>query len=103
MLDREVADETALRQRREEVEAAYQEVQERLAELEAALAEDAPVLAQAQETFLQLSTLQERLRATHQLATERWRNLSAEPEEERPGRDPDAARGRGGRAARAGA
>ena len=49
----------------------YEQVQERLAELEAALAEDAPVLAQAQETFLQLSTLQERLRATHQLATER--------------------------------
>ncbi len=89
VLDREVADETALRQRREEVEAAYQEVQERLADLEAALAEDAPVLAEAQETFLQLSTLQERLRATHQLATERWRNLSAEPEEEGNGHDPE--------------
>ena len=64
-------------------------MQERLAELEAALAEDAPVLAQAQETFLQLSTLQERLRATHQLATERLRNLTTEVEDERPGRDPD--------------
>ena len=39
--------------------------------------------------FLQLSTLQERLRATHQLATERLRNLTHRAEEERPGRDPD--------------
>src|SRR5262249_24409088 len=38
---------------------------------------------------LQLSTLHERLRATHQLATERFRNLTAEVEEERPGRDPE--------------
>ncbi len=60
-----------------------------MAELEAALAEDAPVLAQAQETWLHLSTLQERLRATHQLATERSRHLATEVEEERPGRDPD--------------
>jgi chromosome segregation protein len=88
-LDREVADETALRARRQEVEAQHEHVQERLAELEAALAEDAPVLAQTQETYLQLSTLHERLRATHQLATERFRNLSSEVEEERPGRDPD--------------
>jgi chromosome segregation protein len=88
-LDREVADETALRMRREEVESAHEQVQARLSELESALALDAPVLAQAQETFLRLSTLRERLRATHQLATERLRNLSAEPEEERPGRDPE--------------
>jgi chromosome segregation protein len=88
-LDREIADETALRERREEVEAEYEQVQARLADLEAALAEDAPVLAQSQETFLRLSTLQERMRATHQLAVERWRNLTTEVEEERPGRDPD--------------
>jgi chromosome segregation protein len=88
-VNREIADETALRERREEVEASFDQVQERVADLEAALAEDAPVMAQAQETFLQLSTLQERLRATHQLATERYRNLSTEQEEERPGRDPD--------------
>jgi chromosome segregation protein len=88
-VDREIADETALRARREEVEAQHEQIQERLAELESALAEDAPVLAQAQETYLQLSTLHERLRATHQLATERFRNLSAEVEEERPGRDPE--------------
>jgi chromosome segregation protein len=88
-LDREVADENALRERRELVEAEYEHVQERLAELETALAADAPVLAQAQETYLQLSTLNERLRATHQLATERLRNLSAEQQEEHAGRDPE--------------
>jgi chromosome segregation protein len=88
-LHREIADETALRERREVVEEQYGAIQERLVELEAALAHDAPVLAQAQETFLNLSTLQERLRATHQLATERWRNLATEVEEERPGRDPE--------------
>ncbi|GAA1758104.1 chromosome segregation protein SMC [Luedemannella helvata] len=88
-VDREVADEAALRARREEVEAAHAEVQERLAELEAALAEDAPVLARAQDTHFQLATLQERLRATHQLADERLRNLSTAVDDERPGRDPE--------------
>jgi chromosome segregation protein len=88
-LHREIADETALRDKREEVERAHAEVQDGLAELEAALAQDAPVLAQAQETFLNLSTLQERLRATHELATERWRYLATEIEEERKGPDPE--------------
>jgi chromosome segregation protein len=88
-LDRDVADETALREKREQLEEAYARVDERLTELEVALGEDAPALARAQEAFLQLSTLQERLRATHQVATERLRGLSAEPEHERPGRDPD--------------
>jgi chromosome segregation protein len=89
VLDREVADETALRLRREQVEADSAQVQGRVAELEAALAEDAPLLAQVQETYLHLTTLTERMRATHQLAGERLRNLSIEPEEERPGQDPE--------------
>ncbi len=88
-LDREVADETAVREKREVVEEQHEEAERRLSELEAALAHDAPVLAQAQETFLQLSTLTERLRATHQLATQRLRNLAVDHEEERSGRDPE--------------
>jgi chromosome segregation protein len=88
-LEKEIADETALRERRAEVEARHQEIEARLAALEATLAEDAPELAHAQETVLQLSTVQERLRATHQLALQRWRNLTAEEPEVRPGRDPD--------------
>ncbi|GAA2334231.1 chromosome segregation protein SMC [Dactylosporangium salmoneum] len=88
-LDREIADETALRARREEVEAEVEAVNERLAALEAEHAADAPVLAEAQDTWYQLSTLQERYRSLHQLAAERHRNLAAAPVEERPGRDPD--------------
>ncbi|MFK3980209.1 chromosome segregation protein SMC [Micromonospora sp. NPDC050397] len=88
-LDKEIADEAALRDRREQVEAEHTEVQHRLAELEAALAEDAPLLTRAQETWYKLSTLQERFRSTEQLARERLRHLSATPDDERPGRDPD--------------
>ncbi|MFC6017441.1 chromosome segregation protein SMC [Plantactinospora solaniradicis] len=88
-LDKEIADEAALRQRREQVEREHAEVQTRLAELEAALAEDAPLLTRAQDTWYQLSALQERFRSTEQLARERLRHLSATPDDERPGRDPD--------------
>ncbi|AEB43414.1 chromosome segregation protein SMC [Micromonospora maris] len=88
-LDREIADETALRQRREEVEAEHTEVQARLGELEEALAADAPLLAAAQDTWYKLSALQERFRSIEQLAMERLRHLSATPDDERPGRDPD--------------
>ncbi|MEV5764572.1 chromosome segregation protein SMC [Micromonospora sp. NPDC052213] len=88
-LDREIADETAVRERREQVEAEHTEVQSRLAELEAALAEDAPLLAAAQDTWYKLSALSERFRSIEQLARERLRHLSATPDDERPGRDPD--------------
>ena len=88
-LDKEVADETALRERREDVEGEHATVQRRLGELEAGLAEDAPLLAAAQDAWYKLSSLQERFRSTEQLASERLRHLSATPEDERPGRDPD--------------
>jgi chromosome segregation protein len=88
-LDKEIADEAALRQRREQVEREHAEVQTRLAELEAALADDAPLLTRAQDTWYQLSALTERFRSTEQLARERLRHLSATPDDERPGRDPD--------------
>ncbi|MEU8182258.1 chromosome segregation protein SMC [Micromonospora sp. NPDC049047] len=88
-LDREIADETALRERREQIEGEHVEVQGRLGELEAALAEDAPLLAAAQDTWYKLSALQERFRSIEQLARERLRHLSASGDDERPGRDPD--------------
>ncbi len=88
-LDREVADQEAVRVHKERVETEYTEVQSRLAGLEAQLAADAPILARAQETWYRLSTLEERLRSTAQLATERLRHLSAQPDDERPGRDPE--------------
>ncbi|MEU7950417.1 chromosome segregation protein SMC [Micromonospora chalcea] len=88
-LDKEIADETALRERRELIEAEHGEVQGRLGELEAALAEDAPLLAAAQDTWYRLSALQERFRSIEQLARERLRHLSAAGDDERPGRDPE--------------
>src|SRR4051812_10037109 len=88
-LDKEIADETALRQRREQIERAAAEINERLTGLEAAHATHAPLLARAQETWYQLSALQERFRSTQQLAGERLRNLTSTVEEERPGRDPE--------------
>src|SRR5690606_32894526 len=74
-LDKEIADEQALRARREQIEAEYAQVQRRVAELEAAMAADAPVLARAQETWYRLSALEERFRSTAQLAAERHRFL----------------------------
>ncbi|HKT05161.1 MAG TPA: AAA family ATPase, partial [Rugosimonospora sp.] len=88
-LEKEIADESALRARREEIERQLGEVQARLATLETEHALDAPILARAQETWYQLSALQERFRSTEQLAAERHRHLSAAGEDERPGRDPD--------------
>ncbi len=90
-LEAEVADETALRLRRAEVEEALAAAQGREAELEIALAEGAPVLARAQETWYRLSGLRERLRGLGDVAGERARRLAeVQQEEERPGRDPEA-------------
>jgi chromosome segregation protein len=88
-LEQEVADEAELRSRQERLGREHAEVAGELAALEAALAADAPALAAAQDTWFQLSTLQERFRSTSQLATERLRHLTAPEEAERPGRDPD--------------
>ncbi|GAA4592052.1 chromosome segregation protein [Actinoplanes octamycinicus] len=88
-LDKEIADESAMRQRRGEVEEENREVQRMLADLEFAHAEDAPLLQAAQDTWYKLSALQERFRSTEQLATERLRHLAATPDDERPGRDPE--------------
>jgi chromosome segregation protein len=89
-LDAEVADETLLMDRRREVESALQDAQRREAELEAAVAAEAPRVTRAQETWYRLAGLRERFRGTASLAAERVRHLAADPVEERPGRDPDA-------------
>jgi chromosome segregation protein len=88
-LDKDVADEEAIRARRAEVEAGLAEARAREADLEQAVAADAPRAARAQETWYRLSALEERLRGTASLAAERARHLAAEPEQPRPGRDPD--------------
>ncbi len=90
MLEQEVADETALRERQGEVEAALAAGQAREAVLEAELTADAPLLARTQETWYRLSALRERLDGTMSLASERVRLLAPEAAEEpTPGRDPD--------------
>ncbi|MFS2292910.1 MAG: chromosome segregation protein SMC [Actinomadura sp.] len=88
-LEQEAADEAAIRERRTETERALNEAQEREALLEAEEAEQAPVLAQAQDTWFKLSALKERLRGVADLAAERHRNAAEAREEERRGRDPE--------------
>ncbi|WP_113693537.1 chromosome segregation protein SMC [Amycolatopsis albispora] len=88
-LAKEEADEHAARARRHEVEQALEIVTAQENELEASLAEDAPRLTAAQETWYKLSALAERLRGTVRLAVERQRHLSAAPDAHSGGRDPE--------------
>ncbi|MFN8080472.1 MAG: chromosome segregation protein SMC [Kineosporiaceae bacterium] len=88
-LEQEVADENALRVRREEVEVELTEGRRRLADLEQDAAEAAPRLARAQETWYRLSSLRERVRGTASMAADRQRLLGEEAPERTPGRDPE--------------
>ncbi|TQM44171.1 chromosome segregation protein SMC [Pseudonocardia cypriaca] len=87
-LAREEADEASARARRAEVEEQLSVARVEQERLEAALAQDAPRLAAAQDTWYRLSALAERLAGTVRLAQERSRHL-ADPQERAPGRDPD--------------
>ena len=86
-LEQELADESVLVARREEVEQALATGREREAALEAALREDLPALSAAQETLSSLGALRERLRGTQSLAAERVRNAAGvqDAEEEQAG------------------
>jgi chromosome segregation protein len=88
-MEREAADEAAIRARRAELDASLGSARERETELDAAAQAQALVLGQAQQTWFQLSSLTEKLRGVQGLAAERVRLLGAEQEPERPGRDPD--------------
>ncbi len=87
-LAREEADEASARARRAEVEEQLSVARVEQERLEAALAQDAPRLAAAQDTWYRLSALAERLAGTVRLAQERGRHL-ADPQERTPGRNPD--------------
>ena len=90
VLDAEVADETALRQRRALVEAEVETIRSREEALDAQSAVEGPALVTAQETYYQLNSLREKFRGTQNLAQERSRFLNEEAEEARTsGRDPD--------------
>ncbi|MDQ1465146.1 MAG: chromosome segregation protein, partial [Actinomycetota bacterium] len=88
-LQQEVADETALRERRAEVEGELNQAKIREAHIEAAMTSEARDLARAQETWYRLSSLRERLRGTASIAAERQRHVRATEEETREGRDPE--------------
>jgi chromosome segregation protein len=88
-LQREEADEAVIRERRATLEQDLAAAREQEAELDRAVAQRGAAFTQAQQTWFDLSSLTERLRAVSGLANERTRLLSAEPEPERPGRDPD--------------
>ncbi len=88
-LQQDVADETALRERRDELDRELAEAKSREAHLEAAMASEARDLSRAQETWYKLSSLRERLRGTASIAAERQRHVKATEEETREGRDPE--------------
>jgi chromosome segregation protein len=88
-LDREEADEAVIRARRAELEVALADARQREAAFDVAVQAQAAELARSQETWFALSALAEKLRSVQGLAAERVRLLAADPEPERPGRDPD--------------
>ncbi|MET8188360.1 chromosome segregation protein SMC [Streptomyces sp. NPDC005246] len=85
----EIADEAALKQRREAAEAELKAALAREAELEDEVRRLAPRLQRAQQTWYELSQLAERVRGTISLADARVKSATAPPEEERRGRDPE--------------
>ncbi|MGW3656795.1 AAA family ATPase [Streptomyces sp. NPDC005151] len=89
----EIADEAALKQRREAAEAELKAALTREAELEDEVRRLAPRLQRAQQTWYELSQLRERVRGTISLADARVKSATAAPEEERRGtgfRDPES-------------
>ncbi|MFF3123069.1 chromosome segregation protein SMC [Streptomyces sp. NPDC057908] len=89
----EIADEAALKQRREAAEADLKSALAREAELEDEVRRLAPRLQRAQQTWYELSQLAERVRGTISLADARVKSAGAAPLEERRGtgfRDPES-------------
>ncbi|MFE3515919.1 AAA family ATPase [Streptomyces sp. NPDC059166] len=88
-LREEIADEAALKQRREAAEAELKAALVREADLEDEVRRLAPRLQRAQQTWYELSQLAERVRGTVSLAEARVKSAVSAPEEERRGRDPE--------------
>jgi chromosome segregation protein len=86
---REAADEAEIRERRSSLETDLAAARREEEELDRAASQRGAELSQAQQTWFALSSLTERMRGIAGLANERARLLSADPEPERPGRDPD--------------
>ncbi|MCZ7457752.1 chromosome segregation SMC family protein [Streptomyces sp. WMMC940] len=85
----EVADEAALKERKEGAEAKLKAALAREADLEDEVRRLAPRLQRAQQTWYELSQLAERVRGTVSLAEARVKSATSVPAEERRGRDPE--------------
>ncbi|MFG3284307.1 chromosome segregation protein SMC [Streptomyces sp. NPDC048111] len=88
-LSAEIADEAELLRRRESAAADLGAALAREAQLEEQVRQLAPRLQRAQQTWYELSQLAERVRGTVSLADARVTSASAQPPEERRGRDPE--------------
>ncbi|GFH35486.1 AAA family ATPase [Streptomyces pacificus] len=87
-LSSEVADEAALKERKDAAEAELKRAQAREVDLEDEVRRLAPRLRQTQQTWYELSQLTERVRGTVSLAEARVKSVASVPAEERRGRDP---------------
>ena len=87
-LAKEAADEAALREQQQQVEADLQKARNREALLEEEVAQQAPDQAKAQDTYVALAGQRERFRALRAVALERVRNAPDENAEP-TGADPD--------------
>ncbi|MFJ8602750.1 chromosome segregation protein SMC [Streptomyces shenzhenensis] len=88
-LKAEIADEAALKERKEAAEQELRKALQREALLEDEVRRLTPRLQRAQQTWYELSQLAERVRGTISLADARVRSAISAPPEERRGRDPE--------------
>ncbi|GFE14100.1 hypothetical protein Sgleb_21470 [Streptomyces glebosus] len=85
----EIADEAALKARKQTAEDRLRTAQQREAALEEEVRTLTPRVQRAQQTWYELSQLAERVRGTISLAEARVKSATAAPPEERHGRDPE--------------
>ncbi|MFH9574910.1 chromosome segregation protein SMC [Streptomyces sp. NPDC017454] len=88
-LQAEIADEAALKERKDAAEAELGRALRREADLEDEVRRLTPRLQRAQQTWYELSQLAERVRGTISLADARVTSATSAPPEERRGRDPE--------------
>ncbi|MEU5079367.1 MULTISPECIES: AAA family ATPase [Streptomyces] len=88
-LQAEIADEAALKERKDTAERELRKALQQEALLEDEVRRLTPRLTRAQQTWYELSQLAERVRGTISLADARVRSATSAPPEERRGRDPE--------------
>ncbi|MET7489249.1 AAA family ATPase [Streptomyces sp. NPDC005538] len=88
-LNTEIADEAALKERKEAAELELRKALQREGLLEDEVRQLTPRLQRAQQTWYELSQLAERVRGTISLADARVKSATSAPPEERRGRDPE--------------